>query len=826
MRLSFADYTASVLIFRKENNDLESNSGSSSSTSSSSSSSSSYSEISSSSSSYSEVSTSNSSSSSYSEVSTSSSSSNSYSEVSSSSGETSKETYISYESSEGVTESNYDFSACSKETEEVKSESSEIKSEDGYTSKTAETNNYDFSDCGKETDEASSDNSKESSDNNQQSESKDTTDAYFGEYVNETDDTECEDSDKTNETELTSDDKNNEIIESDDEKNESNDDTVEQNSDETSNNLTQEEANNKQSEEVYENHDNDKNFFDNETNENKDEESESYDENLEKNEEERKITDETDENTSKHQNEETDRFAQKENQSLQESNEDTFEKENAKDNESDTQNKEPVTELKAKIEERNTTEAELKNKFDEVLSKEKGSDEYKQSLKEYNALHDKKAELDEQIENLEKQQALNAKVNNESELSQLNQEFEPANDFTDEEPIDINDNPVRVLKQDELDLLKSGNDAINKRLEAKEDDYKDKGLSEDEIRARLSADKWNYQKEFLEDAFPGQDVSPNVFNGFYENGTKDRIAETQNSSYLREVISNDSTAKSTPDINDKISYDDASVYESDYESLLNESNQNEIDTINDIKSTKICEELKGLVPENREFVVDEAFKDAPKEIVQELNNHISELKPTLDSGYGFNENGEYVKQGSYYSPNESRVYMDENVDNDEYKEVLPHELSHFLDQQRGWESRDPEFVKAIQSDLSRYDRSTPQGRMNFNQMLDEAVNTGAADDRAVSDLIFAVFGENGNDPEIYNHFIQEGIAPYSHNDNYWMGIDKNGIRAIDGGASMRQAEIYAEVGAVRCLNSKVPNHFLENYFPSIYTQYAKFYNIR
>lgn len=97
-----------------------------------------------------------------------------------------------------------------------------------------------------------------------------------------------------------------------------------------------------------------------------------------------------------------------------------------------------------------------------------------------------------------------------------------ANDFNNNNQ----DNHSKVLKCDELDLLKSGNDAINQRLEAQADDYRDKGMSEDEIKDRLVTDKWNFQKEFLEDAFPGEDVSPNVFNGLSDNRVKDRINET------------------------------------------------------------------------------------------------------------------------------------------------------------------------------------------------------------------------------------------------------------------------------------------------------------
>ena len=113
-------------------------------------------------------------------------------------------------------------------------------------------------------------------------------------------------------------------------------------------------------------------------------------------------------------------------------------------------------------------------------------------------------------------------------------------DYPSEEDYSVDtaeDDPPKILKRDEFELLQAGNNAINQRLEVQEDEYRDQGLSDDEIADRLAADKWKFQKEFLEDAFPGQDVSPHVFNGFNENGTMDRIAEMERSPLLREEMS-------------------------------------------------------------------------------------------------------------------------------------------------------------------------------------------------------------------------------------------------------------------------------------------------
>lgn len=74
--------------------------------------------------------------------------------------------------------------------------------------------------------------------------------------------------------------------------------------------------------------------------------------------------------------------------------------------------------------------------------------------------------------------------------------------------------PVKVLKRDELDLLSSGSKNIDDILSVKEDDYRDKGYTDEEISTMLANDKIQLQGEFLRDAFPGQEVSPHVFDYF------------------------------------------------------------------------------------------------------------------------------------------------------------------------------------------------------------------------------------------------------------------------------------------------------------------------
>ena len=213
---------------------------------------------------------------------------------------------------------------------------------------------------------------------------------------------------------------------------------------------------------------------------------------------------------------------------------------------------------------------------------------------------------------------------------------------------------------------------------------------------------------------------------------------------------------------------------------------------------------------NRVGVADLAFGKAPQNIVNELNAHADHLQPTMDTGYSFNEIGQRVKDGCYYSPVDHQVRMDETLSDDEYGEILPHELSHFLDHERGWESRSPEFVNAVQADYHSMDKSTTEGRARMNEMLDDAFSTGAAFDRNVSDIISAVFV---NDPEIVQRFHEEGVPYYQHSNEYWAD------------PFAREAEIYANNGAVRCSDERISKNFLERYFSNTYNQFGDFYNL-
>ena len=111
---------------------------------------------------------------------------------------------------------------------------------------------------------------------------------------------------------------------------------------------------------------------------------------------------------------------------------------------------------------------------------------------------------DPTLSDLEKSELLQASYN---DLVESN-----GNNYSD---ADIEDGGyAKVLTRDPDELLSVGNDLVNDRLEVLEDQYRDDGLSEEEIQNRLADDKLEIQQEFLNDAFPDQCVSPDVFNRF------------------------------------------------------------------------------------------------------------------------------------------------------------------------------------------------------------------------------------------------------------------------------------------------------------------------
>lgn len=176
------------------------------------------------------------------------------------------------------------------------------------------------------------------------------------------------------------------------------------------------------SEEVSEN--TSENLSDDEVDAMVEEKSETIEETIEEKAEEQEDVDSVKETADELEDEKAEQLSEQPEQSLQERINGAFEKEDVTASEINSLCDEHSAELQAKIEEKSTTEAELKTKFDEVLSKEKGSDEYMQSLQEYNELKEKKEMLNEQIVTMEEQQIFLDKKSLELREAQIQKGYE------------------------------------------------------------------------------------------------------------------------------------------------------------------------------------------------------------------------------------------------------------------------------------------------------------------------------------------------------------------------------------------------------------------
>ena len=240
----------------------------------------------------------------------------------------------------------------------------------------------------------------------------------------------------------------------------------------------------------------------------------------------------------------------------------------------------------------------------------------------------------------------------------------------------------KVFKRDEFEILSSGNDAINQRLEVQADDYRDKGMSEDEIQDRLASDKWNYQQEYLNDAFPNEDVSPNVFNGFSENGSRDRMTDIEQSETLRNQLGTEESSFDEDKLdfveeNDDIinesfdnerneyinenSYDESLYDESTGDSLSEDRNSYSEDNLDfveendDITNESFDNERNEYINENSydESLYDESTGDS---LSEDRNSYLEDNDETLD----INEASDEYSQSSI--SDESASYSDDMSD--------------------------------------------------------------------------------------------------------------------------------------------------------------------
>ncbi len=215
--------------------------------------------------------------------------------------------------------------------------------------------------------------------------------------------------------------------------------------------------------------------------------------------------------------------------------------------------------------------------------------------------------------------------------------------------------------------------------------------------------------------------------------------------------------------------------------------------------TKEKNGLVDAVPPERKKAVQELYDNAPdkiKDAVQEYG-----VKTKIESTSG--------DDPSHYDRREKIIRMEDNLDNDEYAEILSHEYGHCYDQQKGDISQKSAFKEAVSKDMGKYDKSNPEGESAFNSMLDELMNSDAAYDRAISDNLSAYFQ---NDTAVIRRYWDEGAPYYCHPNGYWQ---------IEGNI---ECELFANCFSMYSQNNADSCDFMARYFPNTWEQFLNSLN--
>ena len=214
--------------------------------------------------------------------------------------------------------------------------------------------------------------------------------------------------------------------------------------------------------------------------------------------------------------------------------------------------------------------------------------------------------------------------------------------------------------------------------------------------------------------------------------------------------------------------------------------------LDEASSNEMCELSDAFMekfPRERNDAVKMAFEKSPKEYMEMLEKNKDNLKICESRG----------KEGCYYL--ENGVYMRRDLDDEEYADILRHEVSHYLDDQKGWFSENTEYINTVYDDTMTLNFSEASTREHRQEMLDELFRSDVCYNRHVSDMLSAV---SRNNPKLILRYAIEGVPYYQHKNEYF-----------DQGHN-RENEIYADVMACISENDAETIAFVKKYFPNIY----------
>lgn len=230
----------------------------------------------------------------------------------------------------------------------------------------------------------------------------------------------------------------------------------------------------------------------------------------------------------------------------------------------------------------------------------------------------------------------------------------------------------------------------------------------------------------------------------------------------------------------------------------------------------ISRELLNKVPKKRQVALQTSYAKAPGFITKILNDNISKLEyirntyPYIRDKYGnyyLDERGNRIPEGCHYNEEKRVIVMNDKMTNDEYVDVMHHELGHFIDHSLGWPSLQNDFINVFDKTAKTVDMNSPEGRSRMSDILDDAFSTGAAYDRNICDILSAL---TKNHPSVVQRFRDENVAFYKHDNKYWNAISYSGESL-----GKRQKEAFANIFAIETDNYRISQNFVERWFPEL-----------
>lgn len=189
-------------------------------------------------------------------------------------------------------------------------------------------------------------------------------------------------------------------------------------------------------------------------------------------------------------------------------------------------------------------------------------------------------------------------------------------DFPEDNEYYEEDDSPKVLTRDEQELLESGYNNVEQQLDVLADDYRDKGLSETEIAERLADDRYRLEQDFLNDAFPGQEVTPHVFNGFRPNGARDMMEDIDNYENVRDRLAPGTESSVGGGGNDEFEEDIEDSYRDLYEESI-DGDMNGDEFLEDVGDEEEFETLDATFENEEDFPEDTETEEEVEPIAQE-----------------------------------------------------------------------------------------------------------------------------------------------------------------------------------------------------------------